>query len=131
MRLRPRRQCQYSPADPGESAGRGVAEGRAILCAPAEWVLAADRRRDRPSRSRWPALCGTAGNPEGTRYHEAGYDAFLTGSIFTKMFFALGKDEQMKVENAINTLKCPFYPKLDGEDVLYKEVIIISVSSIK
>lgn len=62
------------------------------------------------------------GNLENPRYHEAGYDAFLTGVIYAKMFFMLDKEEQERVKNSINTMRCMYYVKLTSPDPFIKEV---------
>lgn len=64
------------------------------------------------------------GNLENPRYHEAGYDAFLTGFAFAKMYYALNKEEQSFVQNSINSMRCLYYMKLGGADPMYKEVYI-------
>ncbi len=62
------------------------------------------------------------GNTENARYHEAGYDAFLTGYVYAKTFFALDKEDQLRMKNSVNVLKSLYYLKLDAEDPLYKNV---------
>ena len=63
------------------------------------------------------------GNLENPRYHEAGYDAFITGLVFTRTFFGLDKEEQEKLKNSVNVLKSLYSLKIDGEDPMYKQVI--------
>ena len=62
------------------------------------------------------------GNLENPRYHEAGYDAFLTGVIYAKMFFMLDKEEQERVKNSINTMRCLYSLKLTSADPFIKPV---------
>lgn len=60
---------------------------------------------------------------ENARYHEAGYDAYLTGFVFLKMFYALEKQDQEKVKNFVNTMKSFYTLKPDSEqDPMQKEV---------
>lgn len=66
-----------------------------------------------------------AGNTENARYHEAGYDAYLTGLIFAKMYYALEKEEHLKVKNIINTMRSIYSLKLDQEDFMLKEVSVM------
>jgi len=67
------------------------------------------------------------GNTENARYHEAGYDAFLTGYVYAKTFFALEKEDQLRVKNSVNALRSLYYLKLDGEDLLYKQSSMILI----
>ena len=70
------------------------------------------------------------GNLENPRYHEAGYDAFVTGLVFTRMFFGLDKQEQEKLKNSVNVMKSLYSLKIDGEDPMYKKVIFFLFESL-
>ena len=62
-------------------------------------------------------------NKELSRCHEAGYDAFLTGFAFTKMFFTFNQEEKLYLKNSVNSMKCLYYLKLDSpEDLMYHKV---------
>ena len=63
-------------------------------------------------------------NSDLSRCHEAGYDAFLTGFAFIKMFFALNEEEKLWLKNSVNSMKCLYYLKLDNpDDLMYSKVI--------
>ena len=60
-----------------------------------------------------------------TRYHEAGYDAFVTGFIFIRMFYILDENEKNKVQNSIFLTKTIFFIKngnISHWEPWYKEV---------
>ncbi len=62
-------------------------------------------------------------NKDLGRCHEAGYDSFLTGFVYLKMFGKLSKEEQDLVKNSINSMKSMYYLKLGSEDdLMYTEV---------
>ena len=42
---------------------------------------------------------------ESSAYHEAGFDALLTGYCFLKMFYKLDEQEKKKVHSTVNILK--------------------------
>jgi len=61
-----------------------------------------------------------------THFHEAGFDAFLTGLCFAKMFYKLHPDEVKKTKNSVNVMKSFKYLKMNEEiDPYYNENILI------
>lgn len=63
--------------------------------------------------------------PNNLRLHEAGYDAFITGLVFAKMYHALDPVEQEKVKNAVNVMKSLSYFKhglLNKEEPMFNNV---------
>jgi len=67
------------------------------------------------------------GNTENARYHEAGYDAFLTGYVYARTFFALDKEDQLRMKNSVNVLRSLYYLKLDADDLMYKQSSMIII----
>lgn len=62
-------------------------------------------------------------NSDLSRCHEAGYDAFLTGFAFIKMFFTFDHEKKNWLKNSVNSMKCLYYLKLDTpEDIMYQKV---------
>lgn len=65
---------------------------------------------------------------DNLRLHEAGYDAYITGLVYAKMFYSLEQKEKTKVSNAVNIMKSLYYFKhglLNEEEPMFKEVAII------
>jgi poly(A)-specific ribonuclease len=48
-------------------------------------------------------------------FHEAGFDAFLTGYCFAKMFYKLSTEDAKKVKNSVNVLKSFKYMRMQEE----------------
>jgi len=49
--------------------------------------------------------------PDNFKLHEAGYDAFVTGYVYAKMFYALNHQEQKELTNSVNIMKSLTYFK--------------------
>jgi hypothetical protein len=65
-------------------------------------------------------------NSEKKPFHEAGYDAFVTGFVFARLYYALSIEEQSKAKNSIFLTKTVFYFKngnLSHSEPWYKKVI--------
>ena len=58
--------------------------------------------------------------------HEAGYDAYITGYVYAKMFYALNNKEQEEIENSVNVMKSLTYFK--NGNLGYKEPWFRNVS---
>ncbi len=62
------------------------------------------------------------------RLHEAGYDAFITGYCYAKMFYGLTPDEQERVANSVNVMKSFHFFKnglVADEEPFFKKVNIV------
>ncbi len=62
-----------------------------------------------------------------SKFHEAGYDAFITGYVFSKMFNSLNQEEKKFVTNSINVMKSLNYFKngfLNHEEPWFQNVNI-------
>jgi len=63
-------------------------------------------------------------------FHEAGFDAYLTGYCFAKMFYKMGPEDLNKVRNSVNVMKSFKYLKVTEElDPYYNDKAVFMVLS--
>jgi len=48
---------------------------------------------------------------DNLRLHEAGYDAFITGYVYAKMFYGLAPEERAHVVNSVNLMRSAYFFK--------------------
>ena len=69
---------------------------------------------------------------ESKRFHEAGFDAYTTGYVYSKLYNSISKEEKEKFKNCVNVLKSDWYLKSGGSDIqepFYDAEVIFAINT--
>lgn len=64
---------------------------------------------------------------QGEHYHEAGYDAYITGYCYAKILNFLKKEQMDKYKNILYSFKSPFSINLAGKEELSANVSFVTI----